>query len=115
MSEDTTTTPPPSSSASQGMDLVQAVWQLRSLVCGVGAALLILSVAFNLFVWKQNRNITAITQGRLQQVTLLDARVKQLTRVVSDLGNYSTDKPELMAIFGKYGLELRPTAPALKP
>ena len=115
MNEDTASTPSPSSSVPQGMDLVQAVWQLRSLVCGVGAALLVLSVAFNLFVWKQNRNITAITQGRLQQLTVLDARVKQLLGVASDLRNYSADRPELMAIFGKYGVEPKPTAPASKP
>ena len=115
MSEDTTTSPSPASPAPQEMDLVQAVWQLRTLVCGVGVALVILSMAFNLFVWKQNRNIMAITQARQQQVAFLDARVRQLSKIVNDLGNYSEGKPELMAIFGKHNLELKPTAPASNP
>jgi hypothetical protein len=94
------------------MDLAQAVWQLRMLVCGLGAALLVLSLAFNLFVWKQNRNIKAAAQARIQQLSMLDTRVKQLSRVANDLGNYGVNKPELMAIFTKYGLQLKAADPA---
>lgn len=99
------------------LDLAQAVWQLRMLVCGLGAALLVLSLAFNLFVWKQNRNINAAAQSRLQQLSTLDTRVKQLAKVANDLGSYGVDKPELVAIFTKYGLQLKSTdtTPASKP
>jgi len=97
------------------LDLVQAVWQLRILVCGCGAALLVLSLAFNVFVWKQNRNITAMTRARLNQATQLDTRVKQLTTVANDLGNYSAGKPELVAIFSKYGVQLKPAATPPQP
>ncbi len=115
MSEETTTTSVPTPFEPQELDLTQALWQLRVLVCGMGAALLVLSLSFNLYVWKQNRNIVAMTNVRIQQVNLLDAQVKQLTRVVNDLGIYSVGKPELMAVFTKYGLELKPSAPTSKP
>jgi type II secretory pathway component PulM len=109
MSEQPTTTETP---APATLDLTQAVWQLRLLVCGLGAALLVLSLAFNLFVWKQNRNINAAAQARLQQLSMLDTRVKQLARVANDLGSYAAEKPELVAIFTKYGLQLKPAAPS---
>jgi hypothetical protein len=115
MSEEPTTTSVPSSPAPQGLDLNQAVWQLRVIACGLGAALFILSMAFNLFVWKQNRNITALFRGRSQQAALLETRVGQLKMVISDFGNYSEGKPELVAIFSRYGLELKPVAAAPKP
>jgi len=74
-----------------------------------------LSLAFNMFVWKQNRNITAVTQTRLNQAVQLDARVKQLTVVANDLGNYSAGKPELVAIFSRYGVQLKPAAAPPQP
>ena len=114
MSEVATTTETPAPSPGP-LDLTEAVWQLRVLVCGLGAALLILSVAFNLFVWKQNRNINAMSQVRVQQVGLMETRVKQLSQVANDLANYSEGKPELLAIFTKYGLELKSTPPAKQP
>jgi hypothetical protein len=112
MSEQPTTT---ETSAPSALDLTAAVWQLRMLVCGLGAALLVVSMAFNLFVWKQNRNINAVAQARLQQLSVMDARVKQLSKVANDLGSYGSDKPELVAIFTKYGLQLKPSAPAAQP
>ena len=59
-----------------GLDLVQAVWQLRAVVCGLGAALLVLSLAFNVYLWKQNRNITAVTRARRLQAEQLGGRVR---------------------------------------
>jgi hypothetical protein len=115
MSEQPTNAAALATSTPEEFDVAQAVWQLRTLVCGLGAALLILSLAFNVFIWKQNRNINAVAQIRLQQLTLLDARVKQMSRVANDLGNYSADKPELLAIFTRYGLQLKASAPAKQP
>ena len=115
MSEQETVISPSESPAPGPLDLTQAVWQLRLLVCGFGAALLVLSLAFNMFVWKQNRNITAVTQSRLNQAVQLDARVKQLTIVANDLGNYSAGKPELVAIFSRYGVQLKPAPAATQP
>ena len=115
MNDQETTTSTPSSAAIEPLDMGQAVWQLRVLLCGLGAALLVLSLVFNVFVWKQNRNITAVTRGRLNQTVQLDNRVKQLTVIANDLGNYSTGKPELIAIFSRYGVQLKPAASAAQP
>jgi hypothetical protein len=117
MSENETTPPAPAPSAPEPLDVGQAVWQLRILVCGLGAALLVLSLAFNVFVWKQNRNINAVAMGRKSQAAQLEMRVKQLTLVANDLGNYSAGRPELTAIFAKYGVQLKPipTTPATQP
>lgn len=115
MSEQSTTTATPAASAPREFDIIQAVWQLRLLVLGLGAALLVLSLAFNLFVWKQNRQNNGVAQARLLQLTALDVRVKQMARIANDLGSYSADKPELVAIFTKYGLQIRPAAPAPQP
>jgi len=115
MNEQATAASAPPPSAPETLDLAQAVWQLRVVVCGLGAALLVLRQAFNMFVWKQNRNITAVTQSRLNQAVQLDARVKQLTVVANDLGNYSAGKPELVAIFSRYGVQLKPAAAPTQP
>ena len=107
MSENSTITSAAASPAPPGLDLTEAVWQLRILVFGLGALLFILSAAFNLYVLKQNRNITALTHARLQQPKLLDAQVKRLTMIANDLGNYSAGRPELIGIFSRYGVELK--------
>lgn len=106
---------PTSSPAPTTLDLVQAVWQLRALVCGLGAALLLLSLSFNVFVWKQNRNITAATRQRQQQAAQIDARVRELTKAANEFANYSASKPELVAIFSRYGLELKQNPAATQP
>ena len=103
------------SPAPAALDLVQAVWQLRAVVCGLGAALLVVSLSFNVYLWKQNRNITAATRSRVQQTQQLDARVQELAKVANELANYSATRPELLAIFKRYGLELKPSTPAAQP
>ncbi len=108
----------PSSEPSPGsLDLVQAVWQLRILVCGLGAMLLVLSLAFNLFVWKQNRNIVSMTNRRLGQISQLETRVKVLAGLTQELATYSAGRPELIGIFNRHGLELKPATnvPSVQP
>lgn len=89
------------------LDMARAVWQLRALVCGLGAMVLVLSLAFNLFVWKQNRNVTIMAHSRQQQLTQLQARGQDLTAFANELANYSNGRPELMGIFARYGIEVR--------
>ena len=91
------------------LDAGEAIMQLRSLVCGLGAMLLVLSLAFNVFIWKQNRNIQMAEDGRKQMLAQADARVRDLTRIANDLASYSSGKPELVAIFSRYGMELKQT------
>ena len=105
---------PTASTPPAPLDMVQAVWQLRALVCGLGAVLLVLSVAFNVFVWKQNRNISASANGRRQQLMQAEGRLDEMTRIVKDMASYSMGKPELVAIFSQFGMELKqaPVGPA---
>src|SRR5256885_13077430 len=112
----TTESAAPAAPAS-GPDLTQAVWQLRATVCGLAAMVLVLSVAFNLFVWKQNRNLVAMANGRKRQISQLDGRVKNLSKMVGDLALYSEGHPELLGVFSRYGIELRhgTNAPSAKP
>lgn len=102
---------PTVSSAPEPVDAVAAIWQLRALVCGLGAMVLVLSLAFNAFVWKQNRNITSLTSGRKQLLMQAQARLNETARVANELATYSNGKPELVAIFTRHGMELkeRPT------
>jgi hypothetical protein len=90
-------------------DVAQAVEQLRALVCGLGAMLLVLSVSFNLFVWKQNRNLNGTINARTSQLSLVQTNLTRLASAANDLANYSTNKPELYGIFKRYGIELKNT------
>ena len=107
MSEPTSTpsTPP------APLDLAQAVWQLRALVCGLGVMVLVLSLAFNLYIWKQNRNLEASANGRKMQLMQAEGRLDEMTRVANDMAAYSMGKPELVAIFSRFGMELKQTTP----
>ncbi len=104
--------PSPAAPPSGSLDTTQAIWQLRMLVCGLGAVVLVLSLGFNAFVFKQNRNITAAANIRLQQVAQQQARVNEMMRFVNELARYSENKAELRAIFTQHGIELQPSAPA---
>ena len=97
------------------MDTATAIGQLRLLVCGLGAALLIVSLTFTAFVYKQNRNLTGTTAVRQRQITQLQATEAPLGYLLNELAKYSNGKPELAALFTKHGVQLnRPpaTAPA---
>ncbi len=108
---------PSSEPSPDSLDLVQAMWQLRVLVCGLGAMLLVLSLAFNLFVWKQNRNIVSMLNRRSGQISQLETRVKVLSGLTQEFATYSAGRPELIAIFNRHGLELKPgtNAPSAQP
>jgi hypothetical protein len=98
--------PTSSPASTPPLDTTQALWQLRAIVCGLGAMVILLSLSFNLFVWKQNRNITALTNNRRGQLAQLQANQQRIISVVNDLAKYSADKPELNAIFKKHGVEI---------
>jgi len=92
-----------------GMEPSEAVAQLRALVCGLGAAVLVLSLAFDLFVWKQNRNLQADSGSRIRQANQIASTQGRWASALNDLAHYSADKPELVEVFRKYGIEI--TAP----
>ena len=104
MTEITSNTP------AEPVSTAETIEQLRSLVFGLGAMVLVLSLSFNIFIWKQNRNIDMAENARKQMVAQADGRVRELTQIANDLASYSAGKPELVAIFSRYGMELKQTS-----
>jgi hypothetical protein len=68
-------------------------------------------VALTVFVFKENRDVTATTAGRQHQISELQPSAQSLGYVVEQLAKYSADKPELKAILTKHGIRLNPTPP----
>ena len=102
----------PSERASdQPMDTPAAIGQLRALVCGLGVALLIVSLVLSAFILKQNRNIAGEINTRQTQISQLRANRSQLAPVINELAKYSVGKPELTALFLKHGIQIT-TGPA---
>jgi hypothetical protein len=112
---------PPAPSPEAPVDVTRAMWQLRAVACGLGAAVLVLSLTFNVFVWKQNRNITWQTSARLSRLTPLRASQQRLEAALNELARYSVSNPDLMAVFKRHGAEISatptgtPSAPATAP
>jgi len=102
-------------SVSEPMDVQAAIGQLRILVCGLGAGLVIVSLALTAFVFKQNRNLAATIAVRQHQLSQLQANGQVLDYVVNELAKYSAGKPELTAIFTKHGVQVTPTAGTFPP
>ena len=101
------------------MDTAMAIDQLRSLVCGLGLGLLVVSLAFTAFVYKQNRNLVAGTELHAREIAQLQANERSLSNLVEALARYSSGKPELMAVLARHGLRVAPTpstsAPSTQP
>ena len=108
-------TRPPQRSLDRPMDVATAIEQLRALVCGLGVALLVVSLVLSAFILKQNRNLAAETRGRQLQVSQLRANRQQLTYVLNELAKYSAGKPELTALFAKHGVQITSTPEATEP
>jgi len=87
------------------MNVTAAVAQLRLLVCGLGAALILVSLALSAFVLKQNRDLAAVTNNRQQQLVALQSAGKPMMYVLNELAKYSVGRPDLTAIFTKHGLK----------
>ena len=94
------------------LDLPRAVRQLRVLVCWLGLAISTVSLLFNAFVLKQNRDTKAMSDNRAQQLMQLQASQQPLIVAVNELAQYSMGNTELMALFKKYGIELKAPPPA---
>ncbi|MEI6084386.1 MAG: hypothetical protein WCS70_08805 [Verrucomicrobiota bacterium] len=90
----------------------KAVAQLRTLVAALAAVVFVVSVCFSGFVWKITRNTSGVAAARRQQLTQLQTSVQRMSVVANDLGNYSQGRPELMAIFRKHGIDVKPAPPA---
>lgn len=102
---------PPSSEPT--FDVRQALGQLRMLCCGLGLGLLMVSLTLTAFIWKQNRNITAETNARIQQTaqfqqqaTQIQGNQQKFRPIVEELARYSFGNPPLMEVFRRSGLNL---------
>ncbi len=87
-------------------DAAAAVDQLRALVCGLVIGLLLSSAAFTLFVFKQTRTLKYQGAARAQQLQQAREFEKAALPTVQELARYSVGKPELLAIFSRYGMQL---------
>jgi hypothetical protein len=99
----------------QPMDVAAAVGQLRMLVCGLGAGLILVSLALSAFVLKQNRDLAAVTNNRQRQIAQLQATEKPMMYLLNELAKYSVNKPELTAIFTRHGLRYSANSAAGQP
>jgi hypothetical protein len=112
----TTGSGPAETSVAHGpLDVATAVGQLRLLVCGLGAGLLLVSAALTVFVVKENRDLAAATAARQRQITEMQPSAQSLGYMVEQLAKYSFDKPELAAIFTRHGVRLNPPSPDGQP
>jgi hypothetical protein len=100
--------PVPSASAppSTQLDAAAALHELRILVLGLGVALLVVSLAFNAFVYKQNRNMAGEASARKQQAAQLRAWQQRAFPTLNALAQYSASHPELTEIFKRHGIQL---------
>jgi hypothetical protein len=110
----TTSSSPATSTA---LDVAKAIWQLRALVCGLGLVLLVVSATLSVFVWKQNRNLSAETGSRNAQVAQLQANAQRLTPLLNELAQLSREDPGLTAVFQRFNISVgpRPDASATTP
>jgi hypothetical protein len=85
-------------------DLSGAVAQLRTLVCGLGAALIVVSTALSAFVFKQNSSLSAASRVREQQFSGLQQSQRIMDAALGELYLYAKTNSDLNAIFERYAL-----------
>jgi hypothetical protein len=100
--------------ASAPREPMAVIEELRRMVLWLGAGLLVVSAAFCVFVFKQNRNLKASIGLRTKQAAQVKQVADRMTVVVNELARYSQGKPELIAIFQRHGIEIMvPGTPAV--
>ena len=96
-------------------ELVATVDQLRRLVCWLGLGLLVVSAAVGGLAWKQGRDLLAVASMHRGQLQRLSANQQRLGAVAAELAEYSTGKPELMALFQRHGITVQRAVTPDKP
>jgi hypothetical protein len=114
-SQPTRNEPGETPSFDEPMDVASALGQLRTLVCGLGTGLLIVSVALSAFVFKQNRNLAGVIAARQRQLSQMQQNERVLDFTVNELVKYSAGKPELTALLAKHGIQMTPGAAGGQP
>ena len=107
--------PKATSTAGAPMDVATAVDQLRTLVCGLGVGLLVVSLALTAFVYKQNRNLVAGTVLHERQIARVQANERSVNYLVNALVQYSSGKPELKGLVARHGLQIAPPPASTQP
>ena len=103
------------SGADAPLDVTEAIDQLRALVCGLGIGLLIVSLAFTAFVFKQNRDLVAAKTMHEGQIARLQDYEHSVNFLVDALLKYSAGKTELMALLARHGLKVPPPSVGSAP
>lgn len=89
----------------------ESVEQLQAIVIGLGLGLIVVMLTFAGYVWKQNRNLSAVTNTRLQQIAQIRQVESQFVPILNELAAYARTKPELQAIFKRHGIDIKDAAP----
>jgi len=112
---DTGSLPAPSAT----MNASKAIWQLRVLVCGLGLILFVVSGTLSVFVWKQDRNVSAETNARNTQIAQMQSNGQRFAPLLNELAQLTRDDQAVAAVFQRYNLSItaRPdaTAPPASP
>jgi hypothetical protein len=91
----------------------KAVAQLRSVVLGLGAALLVVTLMMTGLVWYQTRQLSGVYRARKAQLEQLQGQVQKLGVVANELAVLSNGRPDWLAIFRAHGIEVK--APPIAP
>jgi len=83
-----------------------ALAQIRLQVVGVGVAFLVLSLSFSAFVLKQNRSLVRLVDSRQQQIQKITEAQQRWIPALNELAGYSLQRPDLKAIFTRYGIQI---------
>lgn len=94
------------------IDVARELRQMRGQVVGLGTAVLVVSLAFGVFVWKQNKALAAENNLNAQRIEQFRSTQSQWMPALNELASYSVANPELKAIFAKYGVQVGPAQPA---
>ena len=97
------------------VDVDEALHPMRVQIVGLGAAFIVVSLAFSAFVYKQSNGIQASVQDRNAKIEQMRRAEQQMLPVLNELAGYSVNKADLMAIFGRYGLQIGQQPPAGTP
>jgi hypothetical protein len=85
-------------------DVATAIAQLRRLICGLGAGLIVVSLALSAFIYKQNTNLSATSRTRMQQLVALQQSQQVMNAALVELSPYAKTNSDLSAIFERHGL-----------
>lgn len=94
------------------MDVQDRIHQLRVAVLLVGAVALVMSLMFNLLVYTINNDYTEQLDIQRQQAMRLQANFARYDTALKQLFQYAPQKPAMLEVLKKYGVQLEQPPPA---